>query len=495
MKHTEVENMENRKPKFTVIVTAYNIEKYISDCITSLKAQNFSDFECIIIDDGSTDGTFSTVQKSISDDERFTLLTVSHGGPQKAKNEGLKRVHGEYVLFADGDDTLHPDCLLRCSENACDCDLLIFGINYQEFSDGVLISEHKAELVETEFASGAELADWYIANHKLLLYSNANKCYKTDVLKRRDIRFRDNLSFGEDRLFNFNFLEASGRIKTLTDALYNYRRINRNSLTSVFRPHYIDELIYLHTAKADCMTGLCASVSSEDKEAFIRYDIRKAVYDAFWHIAEHMDELSDSEIEAEILYLSSRKLPEYFYSDKLQVRENLIDYINSILFPADREVPVEEVSAVAVLGSTRCRYRVEGAFRKFGKTKYICCGGNISDYKDEYGHALTESEYMGNYLKKLGVSDVMIENQSKSTKENIINAASMTAQDDNVVVVTGAFHKIRTEQIIKSIGLGWKVFSVFGPNTRPDNWYMTQIGITQIISELERMNESRTETF
>lgn len=275
------------------------------------------------------------------------------------------------------------------------------------------------------------------------------------------------------------------------------QKAKNEGLQRVFRPHHIDELIYMHTAKADCMTELCASGSSEEKEAFKSYDIRKAVCDAFRHIAEHMFELSDSEIEAEIFYLSSCKLPEYFYLDKEQMHDNLINYINSILFPADREGSVEEVSTVAVLGSKRCRYRVEGAFERFGKTKYICCGGNISDYKDADGHALTESEYMSNYLKKMGVSDVIIENQSKSTEENIKNAASMVASEDDIVVVTGAFHQIRTEQIIKSIGLGWKVFPVFGPNTRSDNWYLNRIGITTIISELERLNEqdSEFETF
>ena len=120
------------------------------------------------------------------------------------------------------------------------------------------------------------------------------------MLKRWNIRFRDELSFGEDRLFNFDFLEVSGRIKTLSDALYHYRKINRSSLTSVFRPHHIDELLYLHTAKIDCMTGLSASRTDDEKEDYKRYDIRKTVCDACRHIDEHADELSDSEIKAEI---------------------------------------------------------------------------------------------------------------------------------------------------------------------------------------------------
>ena len=79
-----------------------------------------------------------------------------------------------------------------------------------------------------EFKSGEELADWYIINHKLLLYSNANKCYKLNVIKNHNIEFGNGLSFGEDRLFNYDYITVAGRIKTISDALYNYRKINRN---------------------------------------------------------------------------------------------------------------------------------------------------------------------------------------------------------------------------------------------------------------------------
>ncbi len=479
--------MEIRKPKFSVVITAYNIEKYISDCINSMKAQTFSDFECIIVDDGSTDGTNRSAYNSIAGDEKFALLVIPHGGPQKAKNEGLRRACGEYVIFVDGDDTIHSDCLRRCFDAVRDCDMVIFGINYQEFSDGALISECKAELVETEFVSGAELADWYIANRKLLLYSNANKFYKTEVLKKQNIRFRDDLSFGEDRLFNFDFLEVSGRIKTLPDALYNYRKINQNSITSAFRPHHIKELVYLHTTKIECMTRLSVLRNIDEKETFKRYDIRKAVCDAFRHIAEHINELSDSTIKAELFYLSSYKLPEYFYLKEGKSQDNTINYINSVVFPEKSDTPIDKISAVAVLGSTRCRYRIEGAFKKFGKTKYICCGGNISDYKDANGRFLTEAEYMADYLRKMGVADVMIENSSKNTAENIKTMASMVATEKNLVIVTGSFHQIRTEKIVKQMGYKWKVFSIYGPNTRPDNWYMSQIGIETIIGEFEKI--------
>lgn len=476
-----------RRPEFTIIIPAYNIEKHISECINSIKNQSFADFECIVIDDGSTDATYTATQKSISGDKRFELINMSNGGPQKAKAEGLDRAQGEYVLFIDADDTLHTDCLMRCNESVNDCDLLIFGINYQEFSGGVLVSERKVELMETVFKSGAELADWYIVNHKLLLYPNFNKCYRTGVLKKQNIKFRADVYFGEDRLFNFDFLKVSGKIKIIPDALYNHRKIKQSSITSVFRPHHIDELYFLHKAKMDCILNLSKTKNKEGKEAFKKYDVRKTVCQAFGHIAEHINELTVEALDEELKYLSLYRLPDYFYSSNEYPGDNLIDYINSLVFPENSEIDCDEITTVVVLGSTRCKYRIEGAFQKIGKRKYICCGGNISAYSDTDGHFLTEAEYMNRYLNKVGITDVLIENYSENTAENIKNAASMINQNENPVVVTGAFHQARTEQILKQMGLNWKVFPIYGPNTKPDNWYKSKIGITAIIGEFEGM--------
>lgn len=98
---------------------------------------------------------------------------------------GLSCSRGEYVLFVDGDDTLHPNCLGICSENVKECDLLIFGINYQEFLDNVLVKEYTSRLMDMEFVTGSEFADCYIYDRNLSIYSSANRIYKNDVLKNQ----------------------------------------------------------------------------------------------------------------------------------------------------------------------------------------------------------------------------------------------------------------------------------------------------------------------
>ena len=297
-------------PFFSVIITAYNIENYIRDCIKSVQKQTFTELECIIVDDGSSDGTCKAVRQSIGNDARFRLLTVAHGGPQRAKNAGLEAARGEYLIFADGDDTLSSDCLRDCREKAGGNDLLIFGINYQSFADGELVSEKPVSLPPMEFSSGAELADWYIKHQRLLLYSNANKLYRREALLDSGIRFRDGLSFGEDRVFNFDFLRACKRIAVLPGVYYNYRAINPVSLTRGYKHHHIDTLLLLHEQKTDCICSLAEKTSQREKESYRKDDYKSCFDSAFELLKSGRDGMTEEEYAEEQCYLESRYVPQ-----------------------------------------------------------------------------------------------------------------------------------------------------------------------------------------
>lgn len=480
--------MNNISPFFSIIITAYNIEDYISDCIRSVKEQSFSDFECIIVDDGSSDSTVEKINDGIAGDSRFELVKAPHGGQQRANNEGLRRAHGKYMLFPDGDDTLDKDCLKECAANAKDCDLLIFGINYLGYENRELKSCHKVSPEENEFESGSELADWYIEHRKLLLYSNANKCYKRDALISGNIRFNEELSFGDDRAMNFDFLQVCKKIKVLHGAYYNYRKINDVSRSSVFRPHFIDNLMLLHKMKMDCILGLSRKTDEIKKEAFCKYDICRTVEQALEHIADHKSVLSAYQTEEELNYLRSYRMPDYFYTHKEYPQTNLTDYITDAVFGQSEETDLPSVNTVIVLGSNRCRYRIEYAFEKYGgSVGYVCCGGNVCAYTDSDNKPQTEAKYMRSFLNDCGIKEVKIDNFSKNTAENIAFAASMTGSQDSAAVITGAFHAKRVEQIIKEHNLKWKVVKAYGPHTKPDNWFTESIGIKVIMEEFEKL--------
>ena len=97
------------KPKVSVIVPAYNVSKYIPEALASLEKQTFSDFEVLVVDDGSTDDTVAVVQKFCQRDTRFNLLQKPNGGLSSARNYGIRHARGEYIALLDGDDIYHRD--------------------------------------------------------------------------------------------------------------------------------------------------------------------------------------------------------------------------------------------------------------------------------------------------------------------------------------------------------------------------------------------------
>jgi glycosyltransferase involved in cell wall biosynthesis len=101
--------MQQTEGKVSVIIPAYNAQKFIKDTIDSVIAQTYPDWEIIVVNDGSTDGTPDLVIKEA--DNRIKMIHQSNGGVSSARNNGLKHATGEYVIFLDADDLLTPGFL------------------------------------------------------------------------------------------------------------------------------------------------------------------------------------------------------------------------------------------------------------------------------------------------------------------------------------------------------------------------------------------------
>jgi glycosyltransferase involved in cell wall biosynthesis len=98
-----------------VVIPAYNVRSYIGDALTSVLAQDLADWECIVVDDGSTDDTAAVV--ATFDDPRIRLVSQPNAGVSAARNEGIRQTSAEAIVFLDGDDTLHPTALRRLRES------------------------------------------------------------------------------------------------------------------------------------------------------------------------------------------------------------------------------------------------------------------------------------------------------------------------------------------------------------------------------------------
>ena len=95
--------------KISVIVPVYNVEAYLPECIRSVLEQSMSDFEMILVDDGSTDGCPAICDAAAEQDDRVRVIHQKNGGLSRARNAGLDAARGEWIGFVDSDDCIHPD--------------------------------------------------------------------------------------------------------------------------------------------------------------------------------------------------------------------------------------------------------------------------------------------------------------------------------------------------------------------------------------------------
>lgn len=95
----------------SVIIPFYNDEKYVKECLDSMQRQTYKNFECICIDDGSTDKTLNILKEYSENDKRFLVYKNYHKGPGCQRNFGIKKAHGEYITFMDHDDWVESSWL------------------------------------------------------------------------------------------------------------------------------------------------------------------------------------------------------------------------------------------------------------------------------------------------------------------------------------------------------------------------------------------------
>lgn len=212
----------------SVIIPAYNCKDTLSAAVFSV-AENFKDTEIIIIDDGSTDGT-STVIKNLKNSYNCIVTErINNSGPANARNTGISKASGDFIMFLDSDDTFRKKTFETVSENLKDdTDLLIFGFRQNFYSK----AQDKIYSSDSPFT----VSEYYRNN---LLNQVWNKAYRREFLINNNIVFKD-YRYGEDRIFNAEVLKNSPRVTTIPDVLYNYNIDKSVSLISGYIPEKFD---------------------------------------------------------------------------------------------------------------------------------------------------------------------------------------------------------------------------------------------------------------
>ena len=223
------------EPKITIIIPFYNVENYIEKCINSVKAQTFTDFECILIDDKSPDPSLNIALKLIKDDSRFKIIQhTENKGQGGARNTGLDSAKGEWIAFLDSDDYLEKDFLLTMYNEAIKKDIDIVICKYKSItSEGKEVGLNKS-LLNGVYSNNKELLDFF------LTYPTPwNKLYRKQLWD--NIRFPEKLYY-EDLATIFQPLLKAYKVKFIEKALVCYN-LRQGSTTKHFSRRQLSDKI------------------------------------------------------------------------------------------------------------------------------------------------------------------------------------------------------------------------------------------------------------
>ena len=199
-------------PKISVIVPVYNTARYLARCLDSIAAQTFPDWECICVDDGSTDESGAMLDAYARRDARFRVIHQENGGVSRARNAGLDAARGEWIAFVDSDDWIEPETY-ELAWNAA--------------------QTHGADLVQWDYSSdgagksitGLALPEGYFAVPRDATYFCPSMWHKFVLRKRicaNRLRFPEDIRLSEDRLFALQCYIAAERCFHLDRCLYHY---------------------------------------------------------------------------------------------------------------------------------------------------------------------------------------------------------------------------------------------------------------------------------
>lgn len=227
-------------PTISVILPAYNVAKYLPKCLDSLLAQSFTDWQAIVVNDGSSDDSLLTAQRYAERDSRIKVFAQKHLGQSAARNLGLQHATGDFVAFVDADDFVDADYFATLlAALTPDCDYVQAGYR-RVLPDGSVVAQKKPR-------------------HLYQFISPWMRLYRRNWLHRHALVFREGIIY-EDVLFSVQLWASGARGKRIAYIGYNYL-VNPHSTTAQ-RNRQAEQILFdclrtqSHTAHSMCLKCL-----------------------------------------------------------------------------------------------------------------------------------------------------------------------------------------------------------------------------------------------
>lgn len=253
------------KTKLSIVIPAYNTEKYISECLDSIIKQKTSDYEVLIIDDGSTDGTAKICDDYAKNNKQISVFHIKNGGVSNARNRGITEAKGELIWFVDSDDTIKPNAIKKISSMPDDCGLLVFGT--EEFDTKNRITRQHGDLE----IDANETADRMICDTGIRGYP-FNKIFRLGIIKKHKILFDNTIKNCEDLLFAIQYTKYIKKTKIINDVLYGYRQRRGGAIHDEINPEQATAMeAFLKISKEDVAPSVIIKAKALFVKAYYKY--------------------------------------------------------------------------------------------------------------------------------------------------------------------------------------------------------------------------------
>ena len=249
------------KPKISVIITVYNLEKYVSKCIESVINQSYKNLEIIIVNDGSTDKSLDICRFYAKQDDRIIVVNQDNQGVSRTRNNALDIAAGEYIGFVDGDDWAACDMYQLLYDNICKSGAEISVCNFSYVNNKTKIKAISNSTNRYNFNTGgsAIVLEDYEKIKKFVYYDNnflCNKLYKKTLFS--SIRFPANKTY-EDIFTVYKLVDRAAKIVISSEQKYYYL-MRSESITNVpftsgrlrMVEAYIERYMYLTAKYSEC---------------------------------------------------------------------------------------------------------------------------------------------------------------------------------------------------------------------------------------------------
>lgn len=359
------------KVKFSVIVPVYKVEELIKECIDSIMAQTFGDFEVICVDDKSPDNSMKYVRECAKKDPRIKIhVQPKNKGLGAARNDGVKLAKGEYIVFVDSDDYIHKDMLLNLADRLKDEPDAIF------FDARVVSTDYK----ETELNP---VKTYYVrtgkykkidkgTNYFNLLVKNGDYihsawlwCVKKDFLAKNNIKCEEG-KLHEDVVYTLNVFMKAEKIAYISKRLYNYR-VRNNSITNSkenFKPRLVGMLTAYNRIREHFYSS---DIDDSVKESLL------VLQEDFLKTIHYIDEIIDTPFSMgdSILDYSAKELNlKCYYEHKQEEADAFVD--KEVYMKGFRE-SIREAKKIIIYGAGVIGIRTLRFINILGYGNKICC--------------------------------------------------------------------------------------------------------------------------